>query len=106
MTIYHHLPNKEAIIDGMVDVVFGEIDLPPTEADWRSATVHRSTGGEAMATLSEEMTEAMPADAYPYLSELATGHVSRPGYDFAHEFDYGLALILDGLDAAVDQDAT
>ena len=32
MTIYHHVPNKEAIIDGMVDLVFSEIDLPPTDA--------------------------------------------------------------------------
>ena len=41
MTIYHHLPNKEAIIDGMVDRVFDEIDLPPTELDWRAAMVVR-----------------------------------------------------------------
>ena len=42
MTIYHHLPNKEAIIDGMVDSVFSEIDLPPTDLDWRSAILTRS----------------------------------------------------------------
>ncbi len=29
MTIYHHVPNKDAILDGMVDRVFAEIDLPP-----------------------------------------------------------------------------
>ena len=37
MTIYHHVPNKEAIIDGMVDAVFAEIDLPPTDVSWREA---------------------------------------------------------------------
>lgn len=42
MTIYHHLPNKEAIIDGMVDRVFGEIDLPPTDLGWRAAIQVRS----------------------------------------------------------------
>ncbi|MEZ5137089.1 MAG: TetR family transcriptional regulator [Acidimicrobiales bacterium] len=41
MTIYHHVPNKEAIIDGMVDAVFAEIALPPTDTDWRSAMVVR-----------------------------------------------------------------
>ena len=41
MTIYHHVPNKEAIIDGMVDRVFAEIDLPPTDTDWRSAMLVR-----------------------------------------------------------------
>jgi len=42
MTIYHHVPNKEAIIDGMVDRVFSEIDLPPTDLDWRPAILARS----------------------------------------------------------------
>ena len=35
MTIYHHVPGKEQIIDGMVDIVFSEIDLPPAELDWK-----------------------------------------------------------------------
>lgn len=42
MTIYHHIPNKEAIIDGMVDFVFSEIELPPEDLDWRSAISVRS----------------------------------------------------------------
>jgi AcrR family transcriptional regulator len=37
MTIYYHLPSKEAIIDGMVDEVFKEIDLPQEDVDWRLA---------------------------------------------------------------------
>lgn len=41
MTIYHHLPSKEAILDGMVDIVFGEIALPPAEDEWRAAIRER-----------------------------------------------------------------
>lgn len=37
MTIYHHVPNKEAILDGMVDFVFSQIDLPSTDTDWKTA---------------------------------------------------------------------
>lgn len=37
MTIYHHVPSKEQIFDGMVDIVFGQIALPPTDIDWRDA---------------------------------------------------------------------
>lgn len=37
MTIYYHVPNKEAIIDGMVDIVFNEIELPPPDLDWKDA---------------------------------------------------------------------
>ena len=35
MSLYHHLPNKDAILDGMVDAVFAEIELPAGE--WKMA---------------------------------------------------------------------
>ncbi len=41
MTIYHHLPSKEAILDGMVDRVFAEIDRPPADLGWKPAIRHR-----------------------------------------------------------------
>lgn len=37
MTLYHHVANKEAILDGIVDRVLTEIDAPPTGVDWREA---------------------------------------------------------------------
>lgn len=37
MTIYHHVPSKEQILDGMVDIVFGEITLPPEDLPWEEA---------------------------------------------------------------------
>jgi hypothetical protein len=39
-----------------------------------------------------------PAEEYPYLVEFAKEHVLRPGYDYGDEFDFGLELILDGLE--------
>jgi AcrR family transcriptional regulator len=41
MTIYHHLPGKEAIFDGMVDRVFAQIDRPPADLGWKAAMRHR-----------------------------------------------------------------
>ncbi|MEQ8842043.1 MAG: TetR/AcrR family transcriptional regulator [Acidimicrobiales bacterium] len=41
MTIYHHVPNKDAILDGMVDRVFAEIDRPPVDLEWKPAIRHR-----------------------------------------------------------------
>jgi AcrR family transcriptional regulator len=35
MSIYHHVPNKEAILTGLVDNVFAEIELPTTAEGWR-----------------------------------------------------------------------
>jgi AcrR family transcriptional regulator len=42
MALYKHVANKEELLDGMVDIVFGEIDLPSTELDWRSAMRRRA----------------------------------------------------------------
>jgi AcrR family transcriptional regulator len=37
MSLYHHVANKDDILDGLVDVVFGEIDLPTGEDGWKAA---------------------------------------------------------------------
>lgn len=37
MTIYHHVPSKDEILDGMVDLVFAEITLPPDDLPWHEA---------------------------------------------------------------------
>ncbi|MDX6683773.1 MAG: hypothetical protein QOG94_3812 [Solirubrobacteraceae bacterium] len=42
MSLYHHVPNKEELLDGMVDIVFGEIELPPTDVDWKTAMRRRA----------------------------------------------------------------
>jgi AcrR family transcriptional regulator len=170
MTIYHHVPNKEAILDGMVDSVFKEIGLPPDDVGWKSAIRQRShaartvlarhpwavplmesrtapgvetlrhhnavigcfrrggfsieltahayalvdsylygfalqeanlpaTGGEEMAELAKDIIEPLPEGEYPHLMELTAEHILQPGYDFGDEFEFGLDLILDGLEA-------
>ncbi|MEG3626378.1 TetR/AcrR family transcriptional regulator C-terminal domain-containing protein [Streptomyces poriticola] len=168
MSLYHHVTGREDILDGMVDAVFAEIDLPPRDTGWKSAMRHRAESARAVlrrhpwavglmdsrtrpgpATLRHhdavlgalrtggfsvpmaahafslidsylygfviqetslpftgpaELDEVagailsdMPADAYPHLTELATEHALEPGYDYADEFAFGLALILDAL---------
>jgi len=173
MSLYRHVRNKGEIIDGMVDLVFGEIGLPPQGVDWATAMrwraisarevlarhpwaiglmEGRSTPGPAtlqhhdavigclraagfsipmaahayslldsyiygfalqQASLpfktSDEAVEVadsirrqFPADAYPHLVELTVGHVLQPGYDYADEFEFGLDLILEGLERVRD----
>ena len=168
MTIYHHVPSKDAILDGIVDLVFAEIDLPDPDLDWKSAVrdrcvsgrdvlarhpwavplmeSRRSPGpatlrhhdaviaclrrglsltmtGHAYATLDafvygfaiqeatlpkpgDEMTEVAAefatdelAEHFPALHDCAIGRAVQPGYDFGDEFEYGLDLILDALEA-------
>ncbi|WP_406171830.1 TetR/AcrR family transcriptional regulator [Streptomyces sp. NBC_00996] len=37
MSLYHHVAGREDMLDGMVDAVFGEIDLPPSDTDWKAS---------------------------------------------------------------------
>jgi AcrR family transcriptional regulator len=172
MSLYHHVSNKEDILDGMVDLVYGEIDTPSPGEAWRPALRRRAysmrsalvrhpwaislmesrrspgpanlrhhdhllgclrAAGFSLTMTShaaalvdaytygfahEEITlpfdspaetrelasgliAALPADEYPYLAEFTNEYVMLPGYDYAAEFDFGLELILDGLERAV-----
>jgi len=42
MALYYHFANKERVIDGIVDLVFGEIDLPAAGAEWKAAMRRRA----------------------------------------------------------------
>ena len=42
MSLYYYVPNKEQLLDGMVDIVFGEIELPSTDVDWKTAMRRRA----------------------------------------------------------------
>lgn len=42
MALYKHVANKEELLDGMVDIVFGEIESPSIDLDWRSAMRRRA----------------------------------------------------------------
>ena len=51
-----------------------------------------------LAEAAESMRRQFSADDYPHIAETITEHVTKSGYDFADEFEFGLDLILDGLD--------
>jgi hypothetical protein len=161
--------NKDEILDGLAELIVGEIDLPAAGEDWKPAMRRRATSARAVfarhpwaaslvesrpnpgpATLRyydamignlrgagfpvalaahalalldshlrgfvaqqqslpfdtpEELTDvtdsilaSFPAAEYPHLAEMAVEHVLRPGYAWADEFEFGLDLILDGLE--------
>ena len=171
MSLYNHVANKIDLLDGMIDLVFSEIDLPSGGADWKTAMRQRavstrkalsrhpwaiglmeSRSSPGPATLrhhdavigslreagfsiplaahaysvldsyiygfalqeaslpfntAEETAEAAQTilaqfrpDEYPHLTELAIEHVLQPGYDYGNEYEFGLDLILNGLERA------
>ena len=49
MSVYHHVANKEEILDGIVDLVFAEIELPTIGGDWHEEMRRRAASArEAM----------------------------------------------------------
>ena len=52
------------------------------------------------AALAQVMLARFPAGQYPHLAEFMFGHVLQPGYDYGDEYEFGLDLILDGLERA------
>ena len=171
MSLYNHVAGKEDILDGLVDIVFSEIELPCDGGDWKDAMRRRAISarealarhrwavglmesrlragpvnlghhnsvlrclreagfsvamaahaysaldsyiygfalqqanlpfdtGEQAAAVAETILGENPANAYPYLAEIAIEHVMQPGYSYAAEFEFGLDLLLDGLEAS------
>ena len=42
MSLYYHVADKDEILDGMVDLVFGEVGLPLADAEWKTAMRDRA----------------------------------------------------------------
>jgi AcrR family transcriptional regulator len=59
-------------------------------------------GAEETADLARMIMARFTPDEYPHLTELTVEHVLQPGYDYGDEFEFGLDLILDGLERARD----
>jgi AcrR family transcriptional regulator len=106
MSLYNHVANKSELLDGMVDVVFGEIDLPSGESDWRSAMRQRAISARTVLSrhrwaigLMESRTTPGPATLRHH--DAVIGSLRGGGFSVAmaaHAFSvldsyiYGFAL--------------
>ncbi len=88
MALYHHFANKEEILDGIIDVVFSEIDLPPADAHWRSALRHRAVSARRVLArhpwaipLMESRTTPGPATLQQH--DAVIGTLRRAGFSIA-----------------------
>jgi AcrR family transcriptional regulator len=48
MSLYNHLPSKEHILDGLVELVASEIEVPAIGGDWRAAMRRRALSAHAV----------------------------------------------------------
>lgn len=47
MSLYHHVANKTDLLDGMIDLVFGEIDAPAPDGEWKAELRKRALSTRA-----------------------------------------------------------
>jgi AcrR family transcriptional regulator len=48
MSLYNHVANKDDLLDGMVDLVVSEIELPSDTVDWREAMRRRAISAQSV----------------------------------------------------------
>ncbi|HEV7653077.1 MAG TPA: TetR/AcrR family transcriptional regulator C-terminal domain-containing protein [Actinophytocola sp.] len=65
MSLYNHVANKGDLLDGMIDVVFGEIDLPTEGTDWLTAMRRRAISARAALSRHRWAVGRMESRATP-----------------------------------------
>ena len=83
MSIYHHLPSKQAVIDGIVDLVWAEVTLTGETRDWRKAV--RRTARSAFTTLlrhpwANRIRATSGGPARMAYIDASLGHLRRAGF--------------------------
>jgi AcrR family transcriptional regulator len=53
--------------------------------------------------IAEGFLQAIPADEYPHLREMVVGYAMENGYDDSADFEFGLDLILGGLERLLER---
>lgn len=106
MSVYHHVANKEEILDGIIDLVFAEVDLPAPDRDWRSEVRRRAQSLRDVLSrhrwaigLLESRTTPGPATLRQHETMLATLRsagfsvpLTAHAYAVLDSYVYGFAL--------------
>jgi AcrR family transcriptional regulator len=106
MSVYHHVANKDEILDGIVDIVFSEIDLPAVGGEWRSELAGRARSARQVLrrhpwaiSLLESRTSPGPATLAHHDAVLGTlrtagfsPELTAHAYALLDAFVYGFAV--------------
>lgn len=97
MSLYNHVAHKRALLEGIVDRVWAQVDLAADEPDWRAA-LHRLAASAYEAMLAHPWFFELPV-TYGGTARLAVldamlGHMRRSGASAAEVFH--LQHVLDG----------
>jgi AcrR family transcriptional regulator len=111
MSVYYYVANKDEILDGIVDLVFSEIELPAADGDWRTEIRRRANSArEALRAhpwaigLMESRTSPGPATLRHHDAVIATLRgagftpaLTAHAYALLDSYVYGFALQEAGL---------
>ena len=106
MSVYYHVANKDEILAALVDIVFGEIQLPVPGGNWRSEMRKRACSArEVLARhrwaigLLESRTDPGPANLRHHDTVIATlqaagfsAELTAHAYALVDSYVYGFAL--------------
>src|SRR6266545_6827352 len=106
MSVYYYVANKDEILDGIVDLVFSEIELPAADGDWRAEIRRRADSARRVLRahpwaigLMESRTSPGPATLRHH--DAVIGCLRRAGFPVAlaahayavlDSYIYGFAL--------------
>jgi AcrR family transcriptional regulator len=65
MSLYKHVANKDDILDGITELTVSEIDLPPTDVDWKAAMRQRALSTRDVLTRHPWATRVMESRRNP-----------------------------------------
>ncbi len=69
----------------------------------QSASIVSAEGADA-ADSAAAFSRSLPVGEYPHLAQMAAMQAAKPGYDEEADFEFGLKLILDGLQEVLNED--
>ena len=65
MSVYHYVANKDEIIDGIVDLVYAEINLPVPGGDWRTEMRRRANSARRVLASHPWATPLLQSRLHP-----------------------------------------
>jgi AcrR family transcriptional regulator len=71
MSLYRHVRNKDDLLDGLVDLVFAEIDVPSPAQGWRAAMRRRATSARQVLRRHRWAVGLMESRSHPGPATLA-----------------------------------
>ena len=121
MSVYYYVASKDEILDGIVDLVFSEIELPAADGDWRAEIRRRADSARAVLRahpwaigLMESRTSPGPATLRHHDAVIAalrgagfSPALTAHAYALLDSYVYGFALQeaglpFDGADSVAD----